>query len=147
MLCLLLLAIIASCSADLADYGRVPYGSNPILYDPIADPIVQLDNVSFDETVLTSRSAFTVEFYADWCGHCRAFAPFYKAFAEDVRRWSPLVKVAAINCADAINDLVCRVNGVQYFPYMKVGLSVDSQVHSFEMSLGCTENSNPLIDQ
>jgi thiol oxidase len=119
MLCLLLL-LVAPCVADLADYGRVPHGSNPVLYDPLVDPIIQLDNVSFDETVLASDAAFTIEFYADWCGHCRAFAPFYKAFADDVRRWSPVVKVAAINCADPFNDDICRANEVNYFPFMKV---------------------------
>ncbi|CAJ0924411.1 unnamed protein product, partial [Mesorhabditis belari] len=58
-------------------------------------------------------------FYSDWCGHCRAFAPLYKRLADDVKGWSPVVKVAAINCADQVNEATCRANGVQYFPFIK----------------------------
>ncbi|XP_010848556.1 PREDICTED: sulfhydryl oxidase 1 [Bison bison bison] len=40
-------------------------------------------------TVLGSRSAWAVEFFASWCGHCIAFAPTWKALANDVKDWRP----------------------------------------------------------
>uniref|UniRef100_A0A183BQW8 Thioredoxin domain-containing protein n=1 Tax=Globodera pallida TaxID=36090 RepID=A0A183BQW8_GLOPA len=64
-------------------------------------------------------TAFVVEFYADWCGHCRAFAPFYRQFASGVKRWSEVVQVAAVNCADTFNGQICRSNSVAYFPMIK----------------------------
>lgn len=54
------------------------------------------------------------------CGHCRAFAPFYRRFAELVQNWQGVVSVAAMNCADTFNQAVCRDNGVTHFPLMKV---------------------------
>lgn len=54
------------------------------------------------------------------CGHCRAFAPFYRDFAAQIVLWGEVVKVAAINCADSFNSDICRRNGVDHFPLVKV---------------------------
>jgi thiol-disulfide isomerase/thioredoxin len=63
-----------------------------------------------------------VEFYADWCGYCRAFVPFYKDFAQQVSGWGDVSRVAAINCADSFNAEVCRRNSVTHFPRVKVSI-------------------------
>uniref|UniRef100_A0A914HZE2 Sulfhydryl oxidase n=1 Tax=Globodera rostochiensis TaxID=31243 RepID=A0A914HZE2_GLORO len=104
-----------------ASVNYVPQGSNPLLYQPGADPIIHLDQNTFADTVFEPGrdTAFVVEFYADWCGHCRAFAPFYRQFASVVKRWSEVVQVAAVNCADTFNGQICRSNSVAYFPMIK----------------------------
>lgn len=84
------------------------------------DPIVQLNLTSFNRTIINADSAFLVEFYASWCGHCRAFAPTYVRLAKTVQGWSEVVKVAAINCAVKAHEGLCQENGVEYFPYLKV---------------------------
>ncbi|TKR80704.1 hypothetical protein L596_014733 [Steinernema carpocapsae] len=120
----ILLAAVIVAQAEIAEIGRVPKGSNPTLYDAVEDPIIQLDEASFNETVYcgdrgSECTAFLVEFYSDWCGHCRTYAPLYKALSKDIRGWNRVVKIAAMNCADPINEVTCRANGVTFFPYLK----------------------------
>ena len=33
-----------------------------------------------------------IQFYSDWCGHCRAFAPHYRMLAKDVYAWKEVVR-------------------------------------------------------
>lgn len=116
----MLVCIILTVDGERVEFGHIPKGSNPTLYDPIVDPILQLDETSFNDTIYRQNMAFVVEFYADWCGHCRTFAPLYKALAKDIAAWNSIVTVAAVNCADAFNEATCRANGVSFFPFIKV---------------------------
>ena len=73
------------------------------------------------------------------CGHCRAFAPYYREFASLVSTWGEITRVSAINCADSFNAQVCRDNGVAYFPMIKVTpllLNPSKQNRNFSISLG-----------
>ncbi|CAI4228676.1 unnamed protein product [Auanema sp. JU1783] len=117
----LFLLLFRYASAEKAHYGMTPKGNNPTLYSP-EDYVIQLDMSTFNDTVFCQGddcTAHLVEFYSDWCGHCRSFAPIYKALANDVRGWQNVVRIAAMNCADPLNEAVCRDNDVQYFPYIK----------------------------
>ncbi|CAD6194486.1 unnamed protein product [Caenorhabditis auriculariae] len=113
-----LLVLISGANALVSTFNYVPLGSNPTLYTPGFEPIMHLDQMTFNDTVFGDH-AYLVEFYADWCGHCRAFAPYFRQFAGLVREWNPVVTVAVINCADSFNAAVCRDNGITYFPMMK----------------------------
>lgn len=39
------------------------------------DEVVVLDHSNFDELVMNSKDIWMVEFYAPWCGHCKALEP------------------------------------------------------------------------
>ncbi|NWV47463.1 QSOX1 oxidase, partial [Daphoenositta chrysoptera] len=69
--------------------------------------------------LLGSTSAWAVEFFASWCGHCIHFAPTWRALAHDIREWRPAVILAAIDCADEDNQQVCSDFGITGFPTMK----------------------------
>lgn len=58
--------------------------------------VIELTEKSFD-TAINSPNVL-VDFYAEWCGPCRAQAPVLKAFAE---RYEGRVKVAKLDVDQA----------------------------------------------
>ncbi|MBZ3887486.1 Sulfhydryl oxidase 1 [Sciurus carolinensis] len=84
-----------------------------------SDPLTLLQADTVRGTVLNSRSAWAVEFFASWCGHCIAFAPTWKALAKDVKDWRPALNLAALDCADESNTAVCRNFSISGFPTVR----------------------------
>ncbi|XP_008061557.1 sulfhydryl oxidase 1 isoform X2 [Carlito syrichta] len=107
---LLLLLLLAVPGA-----GAAPRSA---LYSP-SDPLTLLRADSVRHAVLGSRSAWAVEFFASWCGHCIAFAPIWKALAKDVKDWRPALNLAALDCADETNIAVCRDFNILGFPTVR----------------------------
>ena len=61
--------------------------------------ITKVTNANFEEEVLNSDKTVLIDFYADWCGPCKMFAPVVEAVAaenEDVK----VVKVNVDNAQD-----------------------------------------------
>lgn len=56
--------------------GQGLYGVN--------DKVNILGSHNFNESVHGSPSAWLVEFYNSWCGHCQNFAPIWKEFAASI---------------------------------------------------------------
>ncbi|XP_074858856.1 sulfhydryl oxidase 1 [Carettochelys insculpta] len=88
------------------------------LYLP-ADPLARLQADTLERRVLHSPSAWLLEFYASWCGHCIRFAPTWRALAADVQAWRPAVSLGGIDCAEAANQEVCKKFGITGYPTMK----------------------------
>jgi len=94
------------------------FGGGTPLYDQ-NDKIVLLNNTNFQSTICSSSSAWIVEFYSSWCGHCIHFAPTFKEFANDVYPWKKVISVAAIDCAMEENMPTCREYEVMGYPTLK----------------------------
>jgi len=59
------------------------------------DEVVVLDEANFNALVLKSKDIWIVEFYAPWCGHCKALEPEYKTAAGKLKGQVKLGKVDA----------------------------------------------------
>ncbi|NWS94338.1 QSOX1 oxidase, partial [Mionectes macconnelli] len=80
------------------------------LYSP-SDPL-ELLGPGAEGRLLGSSSAWAVEFFASWCGHCLTSSSVPP-------EWRPAVILAAIDCADEDNQQVCSDFGITGFPTMK----------------------------
>lgn len=62
--------------------------------------ITIVDEKNFEAEVLKSDKLVLIDFYADWCGPCKALAPTLEKFAEDNK---DKVKVVKVNVDDSPN--------------------------------------------
>ena len=46
--------------------------------------ITLVDHSNFKNVILESDTAWMVEFYSSWCGHCIRFAPVFKELGTNV---------------------------------------------------------------
>ena len=58
-------------------------------------PIEELTDANFNEKVLTGHQLWVVEFYAPWCGHCKALKPKFEEAAQSLQKYN--VKVGALD--------------------------------------------------
>lgn len=64
--------------------------------------VTVLDESNFDATLEDSSKCALVEFYAPWCGHCKALSPVYEKVAESFLR-EPHVIVAKMDATEYPN--------------------------------------------
>lgn len=52
------------------------------------DPLVILSSGSLKSAVTNSSSAWLLQFYSSWCGHCIQYSSTWKSLAQDVKGMS-----------------------------------------------------------
>lgn len=63
----------------------------------MAKGILELNEQNFDEEVIKSGAVILVDFWADWCGPCKALGPVLQEIAEEAEG---KFKIAKVNIDD-----------------------------------------------
>jgi len=91
--------------------------SGPVSKEAILDgDVIVLNDHSFDANVFSGKEAWLVEFYAPWCGHCKALQPKYDTAATELKS-NLKVKLAKVDATE--NGTIASRYGVQGYPTLK----------------------------
>lgn len=84
-----------------------------------SDHVIILTHRNFDKKVYGQNQALLIQFYNSYCGHCRAFAPKFKAMANDIVNWKNVIKLAVLDCSVEENNEICRQFEVMAYPSLR----------------------------
>ncbi|KAK4186148.1 putative disulfide-isomerase precursor [Podospora australis] len=86
-----------------------------------ASDVVQLKKDTFDDFVKTNDLVLA-EFFAPWCGHCKALAPEYEEAATTLKEKN--IKLVKVDCTEEAD--LCQKHGVEGYPTLKVFRGLDN---------------------
>ena len=77
--------------------------------------VVELTDLNFNALVTESNDVWLVEFFAPWCGHCKALAPEWEVAAAQLKG---SVKLGAVDAT--VHTALAQEYGVKGYPTIKV---------------------------
>jgi len=97
------------------------------LYENLKDSyVIELNSTTFDDEIycvgknFSNCSAYVVEFYTSASEFSRNYSDTYNTVANKLSFWqSNIVKLAAVNCHQTLNDALCKLHGFQRMPLLK----------------------------
>jgi len=103
----------------------------------VSDKIVHVTDGSFEDDVLKAEDPVLVDYWAEWCGPCKAIAPILGEIAEE---YAGRVKIAKLNIDE--NPSIPPKYGIRGIPTLmlfkegnveatKVGALSKSQLSAF----------------
>lgn len=93
----------------------------------MSELIIEASDDTFEEEVLRSDKPVLVDFWAQWCGPCRAMAPVVEEIASE-RADIKVVKVNVDDCPAVSNEL--GIMSIPTFMIFKNGEEAGQQVGS-----------------
>ena len=117
LVCLLcsLLAAVRSHSHGGGDHGHSHGGADS--HDTGSNAVQVLTTQTFASDV-QEHPLTLVEFFAPWCGHCKALAPNYEAAAKRLAADNSPAVLASVDCT--VEKDLCSQYGVKGFPTLKL---------------------------
>jgi len=106
----------------------------------MADSVIELTDVAFDQTIHSSDVPVLVDFWAPWCGPCVMIAPILKEIADE---YGDKVKICRLNVDDARDSAM--EFGISAIPTLI--LFKDSQVQKKWVGLTGKKNIAAAIDE
>ena len=103
----------------------------------MSEKIIHITDATFEQEVLQSQTPVLVDYWAEWCGPCKAIAPVLDEVAKE---YSGKLKVAKVNVDE--NQEIPRKYGIRGIPTLmlfkngnleatKVGALSKSQLAAF----------------
>src|SRR5687768_1401082 len=92
---------------------------------PPHDPL-ELDDSNFEAVVTRSPLPVLVDFWAEWCGPCRMFAPTLKRYAEEAAGKVLVAKVNVDNARQTASRF--RIQSIPTIALFRDGEIVESRV-------------------
>lgn len=83
------------------------------------EKVLTLDHSNFTD-VVSKHDFIVVEFYAPWCGHCKALAPEYEKAANILSSNDPPVVLAKVDANEEVNRPLATQFEIQGFPTIKI---------------------------
>lgn len=84
--------------------------------------VVKLTSATFSK-FLSENPLVLAEFFAPWCGHCKALGPEFSQAADDLV--SKNIKLAQIDCTE--EGELCQEHGIRGYPTLKIFRGEDNQ--------------------
>ena len=106
----------------------------------MSDLILQTTDATFGADVLQSETPVLLDFWAEWCGPCKAIAPILDGLAKD---YEGKVKIVKINIDE--NQRTPREFGVRGIPTLM--LFKDGKVQATQIGAVSKGMLAKLIDQ
>lgn len=99
----------------------------------MAGATLEFTDDNFDSEVLTSPVPVLVDFWAPWCGPCRAIAPVVEQLAQ---QYMGMIKIGKVNVDESpITGQRFGVMSIPTFIVFKGGQEVDRRVGADERAL------------
>ncbi|KAF5516927.1 Protein disulfide-isomerase [Colletotrichum siamense] len=94
---------------------RVAFGLLAAAAAVSASDVTQLKKDDFNDFIKTNDLVLA-EFFAPWCGHCKALAPEYEEAATSLKEKN--IKLVKVDCTEEAD--LCQEYGVEGYPTLKV---------------------------
>lgn len=92
----------------------------------MSDKITELDSSNFDSTVSGGSAPVVVDFWAPWCGPCKAIAPILEELADELGDAVKICKVNVDNNSEVASKY--EIRAIPTILIFKDGAVVDTVV-------------------